>query len=215
MFLGIFSRKCSTFETQKFFLENFWLLKEIKCFGWHFLLFSVLLANSANTCRMAPNLIKLQLRKISVDLKLICKQKNKPHMCCSWNIFLHNLWLLHKHTDNIKMFISSLMGAIYGSFTVTWTYLEFSVETLHLSILKSGLAPPRGLSLPPIPTDVSFNDTLLIYCPADDSDGARRAEWEKTVEQRLKMKDFINVAEIFAVVQLSSAKLDRLFRLHL
>lgn len=58
------------------------------------------------------------------------------------NIFV----LLHKHRDNIKMFILFLMGAIYGSFSVTWTDLEFSVETLHLSILKSGLAPPRGLA---------------------------------------------------------------------
>lgn len=77
--------------------------------------------------------------------------------------------------------------------THTATWWEDERDGLHLTIRHTGLSlslsslsRPRGLLFPHFPTDVSLNDTVLIYCPSphDKREKMLREGTEKILSRR-------------------------------
>lgn len=100
----------------------------------------------------------------------------------------HTLSLFtHTHTHTSKIFISYLIETVYGSPWQTHTLIQTHVHTVtqwekargtdfiwQSNSPASFLSQPWGLLFPHFPTDVSFNDAVLIYCPPHDSE----TEWK-------------------------------------
>lgn len=64
--------------------------------------------------------------------------------------------------------------------------LHLTIRHTGLSLLSLSLSRPRGLLFPHFPTDVSLNDTVLIYCPSphDKREKMLREGTEKILSRR-------------------------------
>lgn len=117
-----------------------------------------------------------------------------------WRCIVHFMLLSLWYTCSSKNF---------NSHSVTQWDTERGTDLIWWSNSPASLNP-RGLLFPHFPTDVSFDDTLLIYCPPHDRETERRMP-KKGTEQywarkaRQTEKDVINVAglAVVAVVSLS------------